>query len=138
MSFRLKRLYSLKLLGAVLLLCSMVVIAKEKNGRSAEVDCRAGCQGNEKGCQESYNQEARLDSQPGKYFDFSTLKITSYRNADGSPGLRREPKWTIVRVPHNASHPTSIIIAPVVSSCEGVSPHTQGVTFYTWSAEYFE
>ncbi len=119
-------------------LCSMSAIADDKNGRSAEVDCRAGCQGQETGCQESYNKEARLDSSPGKYFDASTLKITSYRNAADSPGLRREPKWTIVRIPHNASHPTSIIITPVISTCEGKSPHTQGVTFYTWSAQYFD
>ena len=107
------------------------------NGRSAEVDCRAGCQGNERGCQESYIGSARLDAKPGKYFDASTLRITSYRNASDSPGLRREPKWTIRRVPDDSSQPTSIVVTPDKSTCEGKSPHTQGVTFYTWTADYF-
>lgn len=122
----------------VFLITTLSSISAWADGRSAEVDCRAGCQGKETGCQESYNKEARLDAKPGKYFDASTLKITSYRNAADSPGLRREPQWKIVRVPENASQPTSLIVTPVISTCEGKSPHTQGVTFYTWSAEYFE
>lgn len=108
------------------------------NGRSAEVDCRAGCQGKEKGCQESYIGSARLDAKPGKYFDASTLKITSYRNASDSPGLRREPKWIIRRVPNDSSQPTSLIVTPDINTCEGKSPDTQGVTFYTWTATYFD
>lgn len=107
-------------------------------GRSAVVDCRAGCQGNEKGCQESYNKNARLDSAPGRYFDAATLRITKVTNASDSPGLAREPMWQIVRVPDNASQPTSLIITPDLSSCIGRSPHTQGVTFYEWTADYFE
>lgn len=121
--------------GILLLLIALQASAA---GRSAVVDCRAGCQGRETGCQESYNKNARLDSAPGKYFDFSTLRITKITNASDSPGLAREPRWQTVRVPENASQPTSIIITPDLSSCIGRSPDTQGVTFYEWTADYFE
>lgn len=111
-------------------------VATTSSGRTAIVDCRAGCQGNKKQCQESVLHEARLDAAPGKYFDASTLKNRHW-NASDSPGLVREPNWNISRVPHNASNPTSLIISPVLATCEGVSEDTQGVTFYEWTADYF-
>jgi len=116
----------------------VVALQASAAGRSAVVDCRAGCQGKETGCQESYNKNARLDSAPGKYFDATTLRITKITNAADSPGLAREPKWQIVRVPENASQPTSLVITPDISTSIGRSPHTQGVTFYEWTADYFE
>ena len=121
--------------AAVLLLVALHASAA---GRSAVVDCRAGCQGRETGCQESYNKNARLDSAPGKYFDATTLRITKITNAADSPGLAREPRWQIVRVPDNASQPTSLVITPDLATCVGRSPDTQGVTFYEWTADYFE
>jgi len=124
--------------GVFLLVGTSAIATEKETRRSAVVDCRAGCQGNERGCQESYNKSARLDARPGKYFDASTLRITKIWNASDSPGLAREPQWQIVRVPDNASQPTSLIVTPVVSTCIGKSPHTQGVTFYEWSAEYFD
>ncbi len=108
------------------------------SGRTAVVDCRAGCQGDKKKCQESLNREARLDAAPGKFFDASTLRILRHWNASDSPGLVREPKWAKPqRVPENSSNPTSLIVTPIVATCEGASPHTQGVTFYEWTADYF-
>jgi len=135
----------MKYLGpAALLRCFLLMLSvtsasavEPAAGRSAVVDCRAGCQGKETGCQESYNKEARVDAAPGKYFDASTLRITRSWNASDSPGLRRAPVWKIVRVPENASQPTSLIVTPEISSCVGISPHTQGVTFYEWTADYF-
>lgn len=109
----------------------------DTSGRSAVVDCRAGCHGSEKGCQESLLKQARLDSQPGRYFDFTTLRVTAKSNASDSPGLVRDPDWSSERFPYNASHPTSITIRPIVATCEGRSKHTQGVTFYQWTADYF-
>lgn len=109
----------------------------DTSGRSAVVDCRAGCQGSKKGCQESLIKQARLDSQPGRYFDFTTLRVTARSNASNSPGLVRDPNWNYERFPTNASHPTSIIIRPIVATCEGRSEDTQGVTFYQWTADYF-
>lgn len=112
--------------------------ASTSSGRTAIVDCRAGCQGDAKKCQQSLNREARLDAAPGRFFDASTLRLArSPWNASDSPGLVREPNWKVERVPENASNPTSLIVTPVVATCEGVSPHTQGVTFYEWTADYF-
>lgn len=113
-------------------------MAGEPSGRTAIVDCRAGCQGDKKKCQQSLLREARLDAAPGKFFDAATRRIVPPTwNASDSPGLVREPDWKVVRVPENSSHPTSLIISPVIATCEGVSPHTQGVTFYKWTADYF-
>lgn len=112
--------------------------ANSSSGRTAIVDCRAGCQGDKKKCQQSLLREARLDAAPGKFFDASTLRIVRHWNASDSPGLVREPNWeTVRRVPENSSNPTSLIVVPVVATCEGISPHTQGVTFYEWTADYF-
>lgn len=110
---------------------------RSSSGRTATVDCRAGCQGNKKGCQESLTKSARIDSIPGKFFDANTLRIVRQSNAADSPGLVRPPNWIIERVPPNASHPTSIIVSPIINTCEGNSPDTQGVTFYEWTADYF-
>ena len=103
---------------------------------SAVVDCRAGCQGNFRGCQESLTGQARLEAKPGRHFDFSTLKITRRSNASDSPGLKQDPKWTFETMPEHVSNPTTIIIRPQVNTCVGNSIHTQGVTFYEWSAKY--
>jgi hypothetical protein len=107
------------------------------SGRKAVVDCRAGCQGKEKNCQESLQQNARIDSQPGRFFDAATLHISRRWNASDSPGLVRDPNWEITRFPANDAHPTSLIITPVLATCVGRSPDTQGVTFYEWTADYF-
>lgn len=113
-------------------------VSAAASGRTATVDCRAGCQGNNKGCQESYTKEARLDAAPGKYFDFTTLRIVRSWNASDSPGLSATPIWIKSRVPTDASAPTSIIIRPEIASCIGISGDTQGVTFYEWTADYFD
>ena len=105
--------------------------------REAEVDCRAGCQGDAKKCQQSLTGEARIDAAPGRYFDVSTLKIVARRNASDSPGLIRDPQWATSRVPPDASQPSSVIVRPIVATCEGKSKDTQGVTFYTWRVSYF-
>ena len=105
--------------------------------RTAVVDCRAGCQGDEKKCQESVLHEARIDSVPGQYLDASTLRISRKWNASDSPGLKRDPNWIVTRWPDYSSHPTSIVIRPDLRTCEGVSKHTQGVTFYEFSVSSF-
>lgn len=105
--------------------------------RSAVVDCRAGCHHNVKGCQESVHQLARLDAPSGHSFDLSSLQITARSNASDSPGLKQDPDWRIEPLRTDGPNPTAIIIRPIVSSCEGNSPHTQGVTFYTWTADYY-
>ncbi|MBD8563744.1 hypothetical protein IFU01_05670 [Oxalobacteraceae sp. CFBP 8763] len=103
---------------------------------SAVVDCRAGCQGNFRGCQQSVAGQARLEATPGRKFDFSTLKITRRSNAADSPGLENDPDWKFETIPANVSKPTTIIIRPIVNTCIGKSLHTQGVTFFEWSADY--
>jgi hypothetical protein len=105
--------------------------------RTGVVDCRAGCRGDAKKCQESVLQAARIDSLPGKVFDASTLRISRQWNASDSPGLIRTPNFFIERWPANSSHPTSIIIRPNIRTCEGRSKHTQGVTFYEFSVNHF-
>ena len=105
--------------------------------RTGVVDCRAGCQGDAKKCQESVLREARIDSLPGQYFDASTLRISRQWNASDSPGLIRTPNWIVSRWPENSSHPTSIIIRPDIRTCEGRSKDTQGVTFYEFSVSHY-
>lgn len=104
--------------------------------RSAVVDCRAGCQGSRTGCQTSNIGEIRLNAHPSKVFDTQTLRVTSSWNASDSPGLSDEPRWNKTWMPRDSSHPTMVIISPVVGTCIGRSPHTQGVTFYEWTVDY--
>ncbi len=108
-----------------------------KSGRTAVFDCRAGCQGQTQGCQESLMKSARIDAAPGKYFDTATVRVIKQWNASDSPGLVRVPDWNIERIPENSANPKSLIVSPVVTSCQGKSGDTQGVTFYEITADYF-
>lgn len=135
----------MSILGRVFFgLCTVVVgaahaqQAESHTRRSAVIDCRAGCQNDRKGCQTSDTGEIRINAHPGKVFDTQTLRITKRWNASDSPGLSGDPSWNKTWMPRNSSHPTMVIISPVVSSCVERDPHTQGVTFYEWTVEYLE
>ena len=106
---------------------------QEEAGRGhprGEVDCRAGCQGSVTGCRE-YTRSATFVADPGYYLDVSSIRVVSQRNASDSPGLAHEPTWAFRDSYASGGRIRRITVVPDVNTCVGVSPHTQGVTFYT-------
>lgn len=121
-------------IGAVIL--SGTAAAQAGETRTAVADCRAGCQGNPRGCQQA-TQFARFDARPGYYIDVSSLRITNSWPASNSPGLAQIPEWSIGTSPSGASRARDVFISARTSSCVGRSADTQGVTFFQWSATYY-
>ena len=97
---------------------------------SAVVDCRAGCQGDQRGCRESVMKQAHITAHPGYRLLPETLRVVAHWNASDSPGLIAEPQWQTHRYPIGSDRPYSVTVSPILATCTGVSPHTQGVTFY--------
>lgn len=95
----------------------------------ATTECRAGCQGNVRGCQESL-QSAVFTASPGRWLMVDSRTLVKRWNASDSPGLAAEPRWIVETYPANSNRALSVTIRPDKLSCVGVSPHTQGVTFF--------
>lgn len=95
----------------------------------AQTECRAGCQGNVRGCQESL-QAAVFTASPGRWLMVDSRTLVKRWNASDSPGLAAEPRWIVETYPANSSRALSVTIRPDVSSCVGISGDTQGVTFF--------
>lgn len=95
---------------------------------TATTDCRAGCQGGEGNCQQSM-QKAVFVASPGYRLIAGSQSIIRHWNASDSPGLRAEPRWHVEPLVDEGKL-IRVTISPVLASCVGVSPHTQGVTFY--------
>lgn len=93
----------------------------------ATTDCRAGCNKNFNGCQES-SQSAVFNASPGYYLRPDSVKRIGMRK--GNPGLRSEPEWVKERFPEDSETPESIIVSPNLATCHGEHPHTQGINYY--------
>lgn len=94
---------------------------------TAKTDCRAGCQRNFNGCQES-SQSAVFNASPG--YHLLPRTVATIGKQKGSPGLRSEPKWIIDRHPTDSATPTRIIVRPDLATCHGEDGDTQGITWY--------
>ncbi len=98
----------------------------------ATTDCRAGCQGNRAGCQES-SQAAVFNASPGYFMVRGTVVRIGERK--GSPGLTGPPTFLEPEyIPTGSSRPQTIIVKPDVRTCVGDDPHTQGITYYDFQA----
>jgi hypothetical protein len=120
------------LVSTAILAVSVSAFAQTSSSKhpSGVVDCRAGCQGSKTGCRESL-QSAVIDADPGLKLMPETLRIIKRWNASDSPGLAGTPSFVIAsRYPAGSNRPYSITVVPDLTSCTGISPHTQGVTFY--------
>jgi hypothetical protein len=95
---------------------------------TAVTDCRAGCQGGEGNCQES-TQKAVFTASDGYHLIPGSQVVIRHWNASDSPGLRAEPKWLSDPLFYQGKL-LRVTIRPDITTCVGVSPHTQGVTFY--------
>ena len=95
---------------------------------SATTDCRAGCQGATTGCRESM-QSAVFTADAGFHLVPGSQTVVRHWNASDSPGLRAEPKW-IPDPLYVDGKLLRVTIRPDKTTCVGVSPDTQGVTFY--------
>lgn len=94
---------------------------------TATSDCRAGCQRNFNGCQES-SQAAVFNASPGYHLLPDTVATIGQRK--GSPGLRSEPRWIKDPAPPGSSRPTRLIVRPDLATCHGEDGDTQGITWY--------
>ncbi len=94
-------------------------------------DCRAGCQRDFNGCQES-GQAAVLNASPGYHLLLDSVVKIGERK--GNPGLRAEPRWDIKGYPEGSATPMSIIVKPVLATCYGEDGDTQGITYYDFQA----
>ena len=124
------------IVGAVGLLTSASVAGQQVQSTTpspssllAVTDCRAGCQGGEGNCQQS-EQAAVFVASEGYHLILGSQTLTRHWNASDSPGLRSVPRWITESFPPNSDTPLRITIRPDISTCVGVSPDTQGVTFY--------
>jgi hypothetical protein len=100
---------------------------------SDSTECRAGCQGNTSGCQESW-KTAVLSATPGWRLYRSTLTISrKWPGSDTTP-LAAEPRWIITSEPAGSERPISITIRPDVASCDGTDGDRQSRTHYEWTA----
>jgi len=100
---------------------------------SAETDCRAGCQGNKSGCQES-GQAAIIAADKGMRLYKESLTISRiWRGGDTTP-LATDPQWEIKFVPNNDPRPVSVTIKPILNTCVGLDAHKQSRTHYEWTA----
>jgi hypothetical protein len=113
-------------------LFALQALAQSNDRISATIDCRAGCQGNPRGCQESLTHAITLQAPVGYHVRPETLSVQNRYNASDSPGLQNEPEWFISRYPANSNRPRYISVSPNKNTCVGRSPHTQGVTFFVW------
>jgi len=122
-------------------MCATAQVATEKNGWhpavsptvSANTECRAGCNGNTAGCQESY-ETAVIAASPGMLLYRDSLTISqSWAGAD-TTGLVKDPQWDITTIPAGDPRPISITVRPIVASCEGRNAHKQSRTHYKWTA----
>lgn len=127
------------IIGSVVLLTSASVAAQQIESTTpsassllAVTDCRAGCQGGTSNCQQS-EQSAVFVASEGYHLLLGSQTLTRHWNASDSPGLRNTPRWIIEPFPLNTDKPLRITIRPDLSTCVGVSPDTQGVTFYEFS-----
>ncbi|MCX7360149.1 MAG: hypothetical protein NT015_18670 [Alphaproteobacteria bacterium] len=91
--------------------------------------CGAGCQGNTSGCQ--LHRDAVLAAPSGYTLSPSTRYLSS-RTTVGGPGINIDPQWTWVSTPAGPT-PNNMVGTPGV--CDGMSPHTQGITDYQFSIE---
>lgn len=98
----------------------------------ATTECRAGCNGSTTGCQESW-ETAILAASNGKRLYMNSLTISRTWPGGDTTGLVKEPQWEIKTVPANSPRPVSIIIKPVLNSCEGRDARKQSRTHYEWS-----
>lgn len=94
----------------------------------AVADCRAGCQGGVGNCQQS-TQNASFVASPGYHLVAGSQTTVRHWNASDSPGLQAEPRWNVVPT-FVGGRLLRVTISPILRTCIGVSPHTQGVTFY--------
>jgi hypothetical protein len=119
------------LIAAATTLTSTSVLAAQtptSAALSAVTDCRAGCQGGEGNCQQS-TQNAVFTAADGYHLLAGSQTVIKHWNASDSPGLRAEPKWIVDSFVYEGKL-LRATIHPDLSTCVGVSPHTQGVTFY--------
>lgn len=99
----------------------------------ANTECRAGCQGNTTGCQESW-ETAVLSASPGMRLYSDSLIISRSWPGGDTTGLAKEPKWEITMVPAGDKRPVSISVKPILSTCVGSNADKQSRTHYEWSA----
>ena len=98
----------------------------------AKSDCRAGCNKNFNGCQES-SQSAVFNASPGYHLVPESRATIGQQK--GSPGLRSEPKWIIDRYPAGSETPTRLIVRPDLATCHGEDGDTQGITWYNMEVQ---
>lgn len=123
--------------GAVTLCMSGVLAAQviehlpNSVALTASTECRAGCQGNKAGCQES-QQAAVFNATAGYYLRVDS--VTKIGEQKGSPGLVSEPRWINDIYPQGSTTPTRIIVRPDLATCVGEDGDTQGITRYNFQA----
>lgn len=125
-----------KILGytvASLCLVSSSAVLAHGTKVSAETECRAGCQGNKAGCQESY-KAAVIAARPGMRLYRESLTISRTWPGSDTSALAAEPQWDISFVPADDPRPVSVTIKPVLSTCIGRDAHKQSRTHYEWTA----
>lgn len=121
--------------------CATAQVTTEKNNWnsppsttvSANTECRAGCNGNTAGCQESY-ETAVIAASPGMLLYRESLTIAQSWPGSDTTGLVTEPQWSITTIPAGDPRPVSITVKPIVTSCKGRDAHTQSRTHYKWTA----
>lgn len=112
-------------------------VAAQEERRAMDVtlvdttECRAGCQGSTTGCQESW-KKAYFAASPGMVLVRSSLAFTRTWTGEGTSPLVKEPQWKITSSPPGDVNPRSLIVEPVVASCEGSNAHKQSRSIYEW------
>jgi hypothetical protein len=120
------------MVGVLYLAWSNAALAHGSNV-SAETECRAGCQGNKAGCQESY-KAAVIAARPGMRLYRESLTMSRSWPGGDTSALAAEPQWDISFVPADDPRPVSVTIKPVLTTCIGRDAHKQSRTHYEWTA----
>ena len=99
----------------------------------AETVCKAGCNGNTRGCQDSGVTAYLVASRGSRLRRGSLTMVRRYDKPDG-PGINGEPEWEITSYPVGDESPLTITVKPNIKTCVGRSPDTQGITTYVFEA----
>lgn len=74
-----------------------------------------------------------VSSSKDKWLNKDSLTLSQSWPGSDTTGLVKEPQWDIKTVPANSPRPVSIIIKPILKSCEGKDANTQSRTHYEWA-----
>lgn len=138
-------MYNLRLAGCALAVAFISGCATDKDSAEPRLqypgtavkdttECRAGCQGNSTGCQESMKTAVLVAAKDMRLHRGSLVMSKSWPGSD-TTGLAREPQWEITSYPAGDLRPLSISIKPILSTCEATSQgiHKQARTHYEFT-----